>query len=74
MNKIEPRSVQSITVDDLQNIEIGQTAFFRLPDFKKVKSAQSTASYYGKIKAFGKKFKTQSRIEDNLLIIKAIEL
>lgn len=74
MTKIEPRKVESVTVSDLQDIEIGKTVFFVLPNFRKVKSAQSTASYYGKIKAFGKKFRTQSRIEDNLLIIKAVEL
>lgn len=74
MSQVEPRKVQSLTVDDLRNIEIGQTAYFRLPDFKKVKSAQSTASYYGKIRTFGKKFETQSRVEDSLLIIKAVPL
>lgn len=74
MTKITPKIVDSVTVDHLQDIEIGKTEFFKLPNFRKVKSAQSTASYYGKIKAFGKKFRTQSRLEDNLLIIKAIEL
>lgn len=74
MTKIEPRRVDSVTVDDLRNIEIGAIAVFVLPNFRKVRSAQSVASYYGKIKEIGKKFKTQSRVEDNLLIIKAIEL
>lgn len=74
MTKITPRKVESVTVSHLQEIEIGKTEIFKLPDFKKVRSAQSTACYYGKIKAFGKKFKTQSRLEDNLLIIKAVAL
>ncbi|MFT3994744.1 MAG: hypothetical protein QM660_10580 [Dysgonomonas sp.] len=74
MTKIEPRKVDSVTVDDLRNLEIGQTIVFTLPNFRKVRSAQSVASYYGKIKELGKKFKTQSRVEDNLLIIKAVEL
>lgn len=74
MIKVIPKIVDSVTVDHLQDIEIGDTAFFRLPCFSQVKSAQSTANYYGKIKKFGKKFKTQSRKEDNLLIIKAIKL
>lgn len=74
MTKIEPRIVNSVTVEDLRNIEIGRIAIFKLPNFRKVRSAQSTASYYGKIKEPGKKFKTQSREEDNLLIIKAVGL
>ncbi|SBV91712.1 hypothetical protein [uncultured Dysgonomonas sp.] len=74
MTKLEPRKVDTVTVDDLRNIGIGQTAAFTLPNFRKVRSAQSVASYYGKIKELGKKFKTQSRVEDNLLIIKAVEL
>lgn len=74
MTKIEPRVVDSVTVDDLKNIEIWQIAVFKLPNFRKVRSAQSVTSYYGKIRELGKKFKTQSRIEDNLLIIKAVEL
>lgn len=74
MTNIEPRVVDSVTVDDLKNIEIGQISVFKLPNFRKIRSAQSVASYYGKIREFGKKFKTQSRVEDNLLIIKAVEL
>lgn len=74
MTKIEPRVVDSVTVDDLRNIEIGQIAAFTLPNFRKVRSAQSVASYYGKLRELGKKFKTQSRVDDNLLIIKAVEL
>ena len=74
MIKIEPRVVDSVTVDDLRNIDIGQIAIFKLPNFRKVRSAQSVTSYYGKIRELGKKFKTQSRVEDNILIIKAVEL
>lgn len=74
MIKIEPRVVDSVTVDDLKNIEIGQIAVFKLPNFRKIRSAQSVTSYYGKIRELGKKFKTESRVVDNLLIIKAVEL
>lgn len=74
MTKITPIKIERLTVGHLQDLEIGKTAFYTMPSFKKIKSAQSTANYYGKIKEFGKKFKTQSREADNLLIIKAVEL